>query len=1009
MKLILCTHKSLSLLLLFGAAILLFWFQGPKVSQHPYSASKQAALDRYRRIPLFFEANRGQAQQGFDFMARGNGYALLLSSQAAVMELKAGRQSETLRFELQGANPSATPVAMEPLEAKVNYYLGKNSRKWALHVPTSAKAKYEAVLPGVDIVYYGNQGQLEYDFVLAPKSDPSLLRWKIEGARNISVNKEGELVLELANGRLAMQRPFAYQLAAGTKHPVAADYRLRNGFVEFALGAFDRSKELVIDPKIVFSTYFGGTYKDTVNGIAVDKNGDIYITGETFSTDLATPSPVVSGTHAQDGIGGDTNSDVFVAKLRYSGNASYSSNSAIISGTTILTGSTTLLYCTYLGGNDYEYGAAIAVDSGSNAYVTGVTQSSDFPALSGTFLGTDSNPGESQAFLARFDSSGQLLPQNSWTFGGNQADVATAIALDVSGSNVYVVGQTSSTDFRTTDSVLQTSSRGETDAFVIRFSQTPSGSGVVFSTLYGGNGDDCAQGVAVDAAGNIYVAGYTASSDLPLAPANSTLQGSNNGKYDAFVAKLNSSGRSLVYSTYLGGDDIDAANAIALDSQGNAYVTGETRSSTSGTQSQTAIPFPTRNAYQTYNTIPPNAADGSVAASSAADSLSNAFVSKINSQGTALVYSTYLGGSGNDFATGIAVDAAGKAYICGHTESADFPTMSDIGTPRDLEAFISSLSVDGKSLYYTSLIGSDGPDYANAIALDTRLVPLNPRVFIGGETYSYDFPQTRKLEGLAAASGSNGVPAGFVAEFYNPTVDLSVTLTGTPSAPVQYEEVIYSVTVTNSQNEEAVGVKVNLTLPTSGTYIGSSTPMATLSGSTGRLVVANLGSIAAGSTSQFLVTWKPIASGLARAQASVSAETYDPVAANNSSTLDLNVGEAPLPGAAPVVSISQKILDFRAYESGHSGRITFNRTGSTLQPLRVSYSIDGTAINGKDYKTLSGFVTIPAGSKSAKVSIVPIDDRTREITEFVSLRINASSQYQVGSPSSGAVTITDND
>lgn len=1005
------------LLPFLSAAIFLIWSLDSKTPEPPDSSQKQTALTRYRQAPLFFEANRGQIQNGFDFLARGQGYALLIGSQGAVMKLKTRmRESEMVRFELQGADPNATPLTLEPLEGKVNYFIGKDSKNWALRVPTSATIKYTGVLPGIDILYYGNQGQLEYDFVLAPHSDPSLLRWKIAGAKKIFINEAGELVLELSSGRLAMQKPYAYQQFDGLKRPVDASYRLNNGHVEFALSNYDRSKELVIDPKIVFSTYFGGSYKDMVNGIAVDKNGDIYITGETFSTDLASPSPLVSGIHAEDGIGGDTNSDIFVAKLRYSGNAAYSSNNAIISGTTILSGSTTLLFCSYLGGNDYESGVAIAADSSSNAYITGVTQSTNFPALSGTFLGTDRSPGESQAFMAKFDSSGQLMPKNSWIFGGNQADFGTSIAVDVSGGNVYVAGQTSSSDFPTTANALQSSFKAETDAFVIRFSQATAVSSVVFSTLYGGNGDDCAQGVAVDPAGNVYIAGYTASTNLPLAPASSSIQSSNQGKYDAFVAKLTASGRSLAYSTYLGGDDMDMANAIAIDSQGNAYVTGETRSASSdsiaqtGTQSQTAnhIAFPTRNAYQTYNTIPPNPDNGSVSAANAADSLSNAFVSKINPQGTALVYSTYFGGSGNDIATGIAVDPAGKAYICGYTESPDFPTMSDIGSPREYEAFVSSFSVDGKSLHYTSTIGSDGPDYANAIALDARLVPLNPRVFIGGETYSYDFLQIRNLGGLAATSGSNGVPAGFVAEFYNPTADLRVTLTGTPSAPLRDQEITYTVTVTNLQSEEAIGVKVNFTLPTSGTYLGSSSQMAALSGSTGRLVVANLGALVAGGSSQFLVTWKPIASGLARAQASVTAETYDPVSANNSSTLDLNVGEAPTI-ETPVVSISQNILDFKAYESGGKGYVTFNRTGETTRSLKVSYSIEGTAVNGKDYKKLSGSVVIPAGSKSARVAIVPINDKIREITEFVSLRINTSSKYQVGSPSSGAVTITDND
>lgn len=506
----------------------------------------------FGQLPLAFEANRGQASSGVDYVARGQGYTLTLSAGKALMGLHRPGDSgpgEVLGLNLLGANPRPAVIALDGLAARVNYYIGNDPTQWHPDVPTYGKVGYQAVYPGVDLIYYGNHGRLEYDLVVGAGANLGRIRLTVTGAQSVTLDAQGNLLLHTAEGDLVEQAPTLYQEVNGVRQAVSGRYVIQDGgTIGFAVGAYDQGQPLTIDPVLNYSTYLGGTGSDQGLGVAIDSQGFILVTGSA-SSDLLQRSPV------QQGYGGGA-SDAFVAKIdpTKSGDAS-------------------LIYMTFVGGTGTDVGRAIAADAAGNAHFTGQTTSTNFPTFSnGLFPIQTSNGGAVElrdAFIGELDAAGKAV--YSTYYGGGADEDGRAIAVAPNGTT-YVAGDTFSTDFRTSSFAAQPSLRGLHDAFVVRINPD---STLNYSTLLGGSGDDFANAIALDAAGNVYVAGQTGSSDFPTA---NPFQGALFGATNAFITKINPTGQVIVSSTYLGGSGNDSASGIAVDGSGSVTVVGTTSS-----------------------------------------------------------------------------------------------------------------------------------------------------------------------------------------------------------------------------------------------------------------------------------------------------------------------------------------------------------------------------------------------------------------------------------------------
>jgi hypothetical protein len=651
----------------------------------------------YGRLPLSFEANHGQSDPAVRYLARGRGYTLFLTAQEAVLVLRPPSQSTevqptVVRLGLAGANPAPEVVGEALRPGRVNYFRGNDPRQWRTDIPTYARVRYRAVYPGVDLVYYGNtQGALEYDFVVGPKADPGIIVLTVAGADRLEVDAAGDLILHVAGGEIRQRKPLIYQERDGVREEVAGGYvRLGPDRVGFRVEAYDAGRPLVIDPALTYSTLLGGSGGESGISIAIDTAGHAYVTGATEGPNF----PTTDGAFDRTWNG---SIDAFVTKLNPTGTA--------------------LVYSTYLGGSRYDAGRDISVDAAGNAYVTGVTDSADFPTTPGAW---DRTFASGDAFVTKLNATGSLLSYSTY-LGGSSGDSANAIAVDGEG-NAYVTGSTHSTDFPTTPGAFATTwNGGETDAFVTKLN--PTGSGVVYSTYLGGGrgitwGFDIGTAIAVDRMGNAYVTGVTDSADFPTTPGafDRTLGGSR----DVFVTKLNPTGAQPVYSTYLGGSGQDGNFVgIAVDTAGSVYVTSLT----------TSTDFPTTaGAFdRTWN--------GSI----------DAFVTRLNPEGTALVYSSYLGGNGIDDTWGIAIDALGNAYVTGRTTSTDFPTTPeafDTTANGPGDAFLTKLNPAGTGLVYSTYLGGSHNDYGSRVVVDAA-----GNMYVTGATGSGDFPATARFGG----------------------------------------------------------------------------------------------------------------------------------------------------------------------------------------------------------------------------------------------------------------------
>jgi len=699
--------------------------------------SRSQLSESFGRFPLTFES---ADIEGSRFLCRVPGSRLWVSPVEVVLMFdpvqKAQRRSSAveafnprstdetppgppLRIKWVGANAKARVVPAEELRTKVNYFIGNNPGQWRTQVPTFGKVRFESVYPGVDLVYYGNQRQLEYDWVLAPGANPETIAWRYEGAEGVVIEKDGDLIVHTIGGKVRHHRPVAYQNVDGKRHEITAGYNFRESdrrIIGFEIGAYDRTRPLIIDPVLVYSSFLGGAGTDKGWDIAVDTNGCVYVTGETASANFPT-------NNAQYPTNGGGLRDVFVAKVGAEG--------------------TNLLYSTYLGGNGDDAGFGIALDGAGNVYLTGVTASPNFPiignVISSNLHGTPSlGLYPYDAFVVKLDATGSNLLYSTF-IGGTQPDGGNAIAIDGAGQ-VYVTGVTGSADFPT-NGTTRAFAGATYDAFLLKLTTTSTN--LIYSSYLGGAGDDYGFGVAVDSAGRAVVVGLTTSAlNFPIANAFQT--NFAGGPYDVFITKFSPDGATLLFSTYLGGDGDDRARRVALDNLGNICLAGFTSS----------LNFPTNNALYPANS-------GSF----------DAFVVKLDPSGTNLIYSTYIGGVLDDEAWGLAVDTNGNVYVVGKTASPDFPAVNAYqSTLRGLEdAFVAKLNSNGTALDYSTSLGGVLTDDGYGIAVDPA-----GNAYITGLTGSPDFPVYPATNG--AGSVFVGFSDAFVAKLFPRNAELQAEL-----------------------------------------------------------------------------------------------------------------------------------------------------------------------------------------------------------------------------------------
>lgn len=639
---------------------------------------------------------------------------------------------------------------MEELTGKINYLIGNDSSKWQTGVPTFAKVSVVGIYPGIDLVYYGNQHRLEYDFTVAPRANPDSIVIHFAGTDKISVNAAGELILDLGDGEIIQPRPDIYQLVNGARREINGGYKLVDArTVAFSLDGYDHNRPLVIDPILSYSTYFGGNGNNLAWAVAVDTNGFVYMAGQTTSTESPTGKPFATpGAFQTTFQGGSDAGDAFIAKFDNLG--------------------TNLIYLTYLGGNGDDAAFGLAVDAAGDAYVTGATVSPNFPvknALYPNIHGTV-NPYSktylADGFIAELDSTGSNLVYSTY-LGGNDTDAAKAIALDSSG-NAYVTGYTFSTNFPVTANAFQKNlavsnlvnhAYYDANAFVSEIGA--GGTPLVYSSYLGGNYYDVGQGIAVDQSNYVYVAGFTASTNFPTRNAvmqtvetpvgtnvenGNLLNGTNNQVpgfgYDAFVTKFAPGFSNLVYSTYLGGANNDLADGVAADAAGNAYVIGWTVS--------TNFPITVTNLPGVQNGLTNNVVAGGAVTT-------NAFLTQIVWSGTnaAIGQSLAFGGTNYysiDIAYGVALDPSGNIYVTGSTSSTNFPAVNTAGSlaatnAGENDAFIIAFNRNLSGVMYSASLGGAANDMAYGIAVD----PLS-NAYIVGQTFSANFPTNHAMQTL---------------------------------------------------------------------------------------------------------------------------------------------------------------------------------------------------------------------------------------------------------------------
>lgn len=688
----------------------------------------------YGKMPILFEQNKGQTDQAAKFVSRNAGYTLYLTETGAVFSLKvAGAKPETedltedtpksqvktesdeLKMQFAGAN--ATPTVSGEIETntRINYYTGKKRLE---NVPNYRRVNYKDLYDGIDAVFYGNaKNQLEYDFTVAPNVDPNQIGLNFDGAENLSIDAQGNLVIKTANTALVQQKPSAFQIIDGEKREVDVKYVIHERSetlspkfqIGFALGEYDKSQTLTIDPALDYLTYIGGTALDDVFEIAADADGNAYFTGATASLNF----------HGETRNDNDADG-AYVAKLNADG--------------------TDFVYITILEGNGDDTARGIALDANNNAYVTGIA-SRFFPATSGAYDTVHGVLNNDDAFVAKLNATGGLVYASF--LGGTDEDEGFDVAVDSNGK-AYVVGFTYSNSAFPTKNRYQScgvvsplGSFDSQDAFLTVMNA--SGSDITYSSCIGntvgviGFSDEQAFSVALDSSNNAYVTGITNSNNFKV---KNALQPNIGGGKDAWIAKFNPSASgdpSVVYATFLGGGGTDQGNGVAVDASGQAHIVGLTGSTN----------FPLQGAFDSTNQI------------------NEGFVSIIGSTGTTLVNSSFLGGADQDRANNVALDQGGSIYVTGSTLSNDFPIALPFQSTRRgvRDAFVAKIKF-GRGVVSSSYLGGNGNDNGEGIAVKGNFI------YVGGDTASTNLLTTA---GVVKQSSDND--DGFVAKILDTGLD----------------------------------------------------------------------------------------------------------------------------------------------------------------------------------------------------------------------------------------------
>ncbi len=893
------------------------------------SASKTAnAAPPARGLPINFAENQGQTNPNVRFLVQGAHYAFFLTPNEVVMSLtrrspnntpfvKAALtdqsvSSEGLALALQfvGANPRVQVEGAEQAPGNMNYFRGNNPAEWRADVRSYAEIVYRDIWPAVDLRLREKNGALKYEFHVHPGARLSDIRLAYRGADRVLLDRTGNLSIETSMGTVRDSAPISFQENNGVRTPVESHYVLQGNTYSFAVGeGYRAGQDLIIDPGVEYSTFLGGTSNEIATGIAVDGAGNSYVVGWTQSPDYPTTLGAFDRSGAASNFG-----DVFVAKINPAGTA--------------------LLYSTFIGGNDFDWGRAIAIDNAGNAYVTGQTKSSTFPTTGNAFdrtfnvlncprCGVDNY----DAFVLKLNPTGSSLLYSTFLGGATDIDDGLGIAVDSAGS-AYVAGETGSSDFPTTAGAFRRTRNGAYDAYVTKLN--PSGSALVYSTFIGGADVDFASRIKVDASNNAYVLGNTRSADFPTTAG--AFDTTANGGFDLFVLKLNAAGSNLIYSTFLGGLDTESAGGLAVDSAGNAYISGGSASSD----------YPsTPGAFQTAGNTTGNPGGG--------------FVTKLNSTGSALVYSTFLGNAG---ATGLALTPAGNVWITGSASAGAIPVTPDAyqafvnpGASGAIDAFLAELNGTGSALLYSTYLGGSQTDYGTDVALDSL-----GNIYVAGETLSSDFPVT--------PNALDRVFGGRLDIFWGDAFITKFALNGGPPAPPGLPTIASLATAVQVVGGNPAGVTVSLTSGAQGSgaivSLSSSNP-AVLS------VPASL-TIAAGSQSGTLTA----------TSAAVAANTPVTITASyNNSSKAVTVTVLPVPPPAQLQSIGL----FPNVVTGGTAALAIL---AVTNPAPTG-GFTATLSTNNPIATVPATVTVPAGQTNVSFSVP-----TAVVTQSTGLTIFAT-------------------
>ncbi|MCA1032798.1 SBBP repeat-containing protein [Bacillus timonensis] len=646
-------------------------------------------LNSYGKIPLFFEENVGQTSEQVKYLSKNNRSTVFFKNNEVVSflrkPLKKNEKSEVewstnvVRMKFLNAKHDSKIEGVDKQNGTVNYFKGNDDYNWNVDIPTYSKIRYKQIYPGINLIFYGNQRNHQFDFIIEPGYDFEKIAIEFEGIDSIDKDEYGKLELHFEGGSFVIHQPYIYQQYENEQKEIKGSFKIigRNKIGFSLKEQYDKKKQLVIDPVLDYSTFLGGSADDSGFGIAVDSAGNTYVTGSTRSSNFPTVNAIDANIDGPE--------DVFITKINSAGDA--------------------IVYSTYLGGSSNDFGQSIAVDSAGNAYITGSTTSSNFPTVNA--IDTSYN-GNEDAFVTKINAAGNAIVYSTF-LGGSSVDRGNSIVVDSTG-NAYIAGATRSSNFPT-QNAIDPSFNGDLDGFVTKINAA--GNAIVYSTYLGGSSLDAANSIDIDSSGNAYITGQTRSSNFPTVNA---IDPTFNGVQEAFVTKINAAGNAIVYSTFLGGSGNDAANGIAVDSSGNAYISGITSSSD----------FPTVNAIDpSFNGV------------------FDVFITKINAAGNAIVYSTYLGGSSEESSRDIAVDVAGNAYVTGRTNSSDFPVVNAIDSCFNgvADAFVTKINALGNAIVYSTFLGGNAFDQGHRIAVDNA-----GSVYVTGFTSSSDFPTKNAID-----------------------------------------------------------------------------------------------------------------------------------------------------------------------------------------------------------------------------------------------------------------------